>query len=156
MSNNILKILFVFFIVINAGCAGLQLNEESPTVTVTSFRMLPAEGLIPRFEIGLRIVNPNRAELTFHGLSYSIEVEGHKILSGVSNELPIIAGYNEGDVTLTATANLLSGVRLIADLMNERRESVSYGFEAKLDTGGWKPAIHIQEHGKFNFSTATQ
>ena len=156
MSNNILKILFVFFIFLNAGCAGLQLNNEPPTVNVTSFRMLPAEGLIPRFEIGLRVMNPNRTELSFHGLSYSVEVEGHKILSGVSNELPIIAGYSEGNVTLNAAVNLLSGVRLIADLMNEKTESFKYGFNAKLDTGGWRPALHVQEHGEFNFSTATQ
>ena len=156
MFNKAWAILFVFSLFFNAGCAGLQSNYESPTVNVTSFRMLPAEGLIPRFEIGLRVMNPNRTELTFHGLSYSIEVEGHKILSGVSNELPIIAGYSEGNVTLIAAANLLSGVRLIADLMNERRESFNYGFEAKLDTGGWRPAIHVREHGKFNSSAATQ
>lgn len=156
MFNNTLKIFFAFFVFLNAGCAGLHLNHESPTVNVTSFRMLPAEGLIPRFEIGLRVINPNRTGLTFHGLSYSIEVEGHKILTGVSKDLPDIAGYSEGDVTLIAAANLLSGVRLITDLMNERRESFSYGFEAKLDTGGWRPAIHVQEHGEFNFSAATQ
>jgi len=156
MFSKTLTILFVFSIFLHAGCAGLQLHDESPTVNVTSFRMLPAEGLIPRFEIGLRVMNPNRTELTFHGLSYSVEIEGHKILSGVSNELPAIAGYSEGNVTLFAAVNLLSGVRLITDLMKERKESFSYGFKAKLDTEGWRPAIHVQEDGEFNFSATTQ
>lgn len=143
--------LFVFSLFLNAGCAGLQLNYEPPTVHITSFRMLPAEGIAPRFEIGLRISNPNRTGLSPLGLSYSIEIEGHKIVSGVSNDLPDIAGYDEGEITLIATANLLNGIRLITDLMKERRDTFTYGFEAKLDTGSWRPSIQVREFGKFSF-----
>lgn len=147
---SILLVLSSFFATL--GCAFLQTNYEPPSVNVTSFQLLPSDGLIPRFEIGLRVINPNRAALNLQGLSYSIEIEGHKIVSGVSKELPQIEGYSEGNVTLMASANLLSGIRLITDLMNENREGINYQFNAKLDTGGWKPPIHIQEAGEFSFT----
>ena len=114
--------------------------------------MLPSDNIAPRFEIGLRVLNPNRSELRLEGLSYHIEIEGHKIVSGVSNELPEIAGYSEGNIRLTATANLLSGIRLLSDLMSEKRDILKYGFDAKLDTGALSPAIHVRESGEFSFS----
>jgi hypothetical protein len=151
-----LRKLTIFIILlsltITLGCAGLRPNYESPTVNITSFRLLPSDGLIPRFEIGMRVINPNRSALNLQGLSYSIEIEGHKIVTGVSNDLPHIDGYSEGNVTLVAAANLLSGIRLISELMKENRDTFTYGFEAKLDPGGWSIPFHIQEKGEFSFT----
>jgi LEA14-like dessication related protein len=152
MTKNIWAALFIFAAFLLSGCATLQLNYETPSVSVTSFKVLPSDGIAPRFEIGLLVINPNRTGLSLRGLSYSVSIEGHNIASGVSNELPDIAGYGEGEVTLLATANLLSGIRLITDLLQKRRDTFTYGFEAKLDTGSWKPAIQIEEYGEFSFS----
>ena len=56
-------------LVILAGCASMQPGYESPSVTVNHFRALPSEGVAPRFEIGLRILNPNRSSLKLHGIA---------------------------------------------------------------------------------------
>ncbi|MBC8318983.1 MAG: LEA type 2 family protein [Desulfobulbaceae bacterium] len=156
MTTKIWTTLFILSTFLISGCAGLQLNYEEPSVSVTSFKVLPSDSIAPRFEIGLRVINPNRTGLSLRGLSYSVAIEGHKIVSGVSNELPDIAGYGEGEVTLVATANLLSGIRLITDLLQERRDTFTYGFDAKLDTGSWRPAIHVQEYGEFSFSRGSR
>ena len=152
MINKISILLIFFLFSCLFGCAVLQSKYEPPSVNVTSFRLLSSNDLIPRFEIGLRITNPNSAALRLQGLSYHIEIEGHKIVSGVSKDLPHIEGYSEGNVTLTASANLLSGIRLITDLINQKRNTFTYGFEAKLDTGEWKLPIHIKEYGEFSLN----
>lgn len=134
------------------GCATLRPDFEEPTVTVSSLRALPNEGLAPQIEIGLHIVNPNRVALNLQGIAYSLKLEGYKILTGVANDLPTIDAYGEGDVTLIATTDLLSSIRLITNLMNAQRGAIDYELEAKLDLGGFTPPIRVGEKGKIDLS----
>lgn len=128
-------------------CTGLRPGFETPTVNVASFRSLPGEGAVPRFEIGLHIVNPNREALTLQGLAYTVSVEGRELVKGVENDLPVIEGYGEGNVRLVATPNLLGGIRLVTDLVASPRDSYSYSLEAKLDVGRFTPPIRLRDEG---------
>jgi LEA14-like dessication related protein len=112
--------------------------------------------MVPRFEIGLHIVNPNRTALKLEGIVYSVILEGHKVLTGVSSDLPLIGAYGEGDVTLIATVDLLSGVSLLASLMNKPQESFSYELEARLDIGSLRPRIHVREKGEISLAGAAR
>lgn len=148
---NCIAIIAVTILMI-AGCATLQTDYETPSVNVSAIRALPSESIAPQFEIGLHIINPNRDALKLHGIAYSLRLEGYKILTGVANDLPVIDGYGEGDVTLIATTSLLSGIRFFADLMNTQRDVIAYDLRAKLDLGGLRPNIHVIEKGEINLS----
>ena len=132
-------------------CASLDPNYEQPTVTLSSFRALPSEGMVPSFEIGLRIINPNRDAINLEGIVYTVSLQGHELVKGVGKDFAPIEGYSEGTVTLTASANLLAGIRLVGDLMGGAMdETLEYEFEAKLDVGGFYPRIKIRESGDFS------
>lgn len=135
-----------------AACSTLQPDFESPTVTVTDFRMIPSETINPKFSIVLHIINPNRSALELQGLSYSAVIEGYKILMGVANQLPVIPAYGEGDVSLTASADLLGGFRLLSDLMQQQRQKLNYQLDVKLDVGAFVPAIYVQQRGDISLS----
>ncbi|MDH3752196.1 MAG: LEA type 2 family protein, partial [Gammaproteobacteria bacterium] len=100
---------------------------------------------LPAFEIGLRVINPNIEPLELRGVSYTISIEGHDIIKGVGNDLPVIDGYGEGEFKLTASANLFAGIRLITDLMRSDRNTFKYEFEAKLDVGAFMPSIRVTD-----------
>jgi len=136
--------------VVLAGCASLGPGYDTPTVTVSSFRALPSEGALPSFAIGLRVINPNREALVLQGVAYTISLEGHKLIEGVANDLPVIDGYGEGEFILTASANLFAGIRLITDLMRSDRGGLEYELEAKLDIGGFRSAIRVRESGEIS------
>jgi LEA14-like dessication related protein len=138
------------------GCAGLEPGFETPTVGVSSFRALPSEKMVPQFEIGLHIVNPNRTALNLEGIVYSVILNGHKILTGASSDLPVIGAYSEGDVTLRATADLLSSISLLASLMKQGQDTFAYELDAKLDIGSLRPRIHVQEKGKLSLAGAAR
>lgn len=131
------------------GCTGLEPGFETPTVGVSSFRILPSTG-VPQFEIGLHIVNPNRSALKLAGIVYSVTLEGHKVLTGVTSDLPVIAAYGEGDVILLATADLLNSLGLFASLMQTKQDAFAYVLEAKLDIGSFRPRIHVMEKGEIS------
>jgi LEA14-like dessication related protein len=104
--------------------------------------------MLPQFEIGLKVINPNREALHLAGVAYSVSLEGKEVIKGVQNQLPVIEGYGEGDLTLTAAPNLLGGIRLVTDLMSRPRESVDYVLEAKLDPGGFAIPIRVRDTGQ--------
>ena len=135
-----------------AGCAGMRPAWETPTVTVKAVRAVPSQSMLPEFEIDLHVVNPNREALKLVGVSYTVTLEGHELIKGVGNDLPVIEGYGEGDFTLNASADLFAGVGLIRELTSSQRDTLSYSFEAKLDPGGLRPSIRIRDTGEVSLS----
>jgi LEA14-like dessication related protein len=145
-------IVLLLAILLVSGCAGREPGFETPTVGVSSFRILPSEGVAPQFEIGLHIVNPNRSALQLEGIVYSVILNGHKVLTGANSNLPVIGPYSEGEVTLRATVDLLSSISLLGSLMNQGQDSFTYELDARLDIGRLRPRIHLQEKGKLSLS----
>ena len=135
-----------------AGCAGMRPGWETPTVTVKAVRAVPSQGMLPEFEIDLHVVNPNREALKLVGVSYTVSLEGHELIQGVGNDLPVIDGYGEGDFTLDASADLFAGVGLIRELMASQKDTLSYKFEAKLDPGALRPSIRIRDTGEVSLA----
>jgi LEA14-like dessication related protein len=147
LSSAIFVLVFSFLML--TSCATLDPDYEEPTVTINSFRALPSEGMVPAFEIGLHILNPNSSSFQLDGVVYTVSIQGHDVVKGVGKDFPLIEGYSEQTVKLTATANLFAGMRLIMDLMNSPNKDLEYEFEAKLDTGGFGPSIRVKEKGSF-------
>jgi LEA14-like dessication related protein len=137
-----------------SGCAVLRGGLETPNVTVSSFRVLPSEGMLPAFEVGLRIINPNSVALNLRGVSYTVSLDGNEIIKGVANNLPVIEAYGEGEIKLTAAANMFAGMRLVRDLLSNNKDRFDYALEAKLDVGKLLPAIRVTDSGSISLSGA--
>ena len=135
-----------------ASCATLGPDYEDPTVTLTSFRAIPSDSMTPEFEIGLRVINPNPHDLALAGVVYTISVQGHELVKGVGKDFPVIESYSQQDLLLSASANLLAGVRFISDMMQTPTESLEYAFDAKLDLQGLYPSIRVSERGTFDLN----
>ncbi len=147
MKRLILILILGFYL---TGCAGLQTDYEPPTVSITSFKAIPGEGMVPRFEIGLHIVNPNRSALDLKGIAYTVNLEGHDLLTGVSNKLPRIEAYGEGDVLLKASVDFFNSIGFFADLAKNQRETFAYRLDAKLDVGTLHPIIRVSKEGNLS------
>ena len=137
-----------------SGCAGMGSAYESPSVSVQSFRPVSStdgSGL-PKFEIVLHVINPNLEPLELAGVSYTISLDGHDLIKGVGNQLPVIEGYGEGTFTLTAGFNLMAGIQLFRSLTEKGGENIDYRFEAKLDPGAFKRKIRISDSGTISLA----
>lgn len=137
-----------------SGCAGMGPGYETPTVRVQSFRPVASEngGGLPTFEIGLQVINPNLEPLELAGVSYTISLDGHELIKGVGNDLPVIEGYGEGSFTLNAGVSVIAGIQLFRSLMEKDSDSFAYSFKAKLDPGAYKRKIRISDSGSISLS----
>lgn len=129
-----------------SACATVP-DYETPTVSVTSFSMLPTGSMTPRFRIGLNIVNPNRIPLELDGIAYTVYIEDHKILTGASNDLPVIEPYGEGEVAIYALTNMMGSIGLLSDLMRSPRSEYHYKIDARLAPAGRTSDIRIIDEG---------
>lgn len=137
------------FLLLLQACASMDPDYEKPTVSIKSFKALPSEGGMPNFEIGLHIINPNATPFRLEGVVYTVSIQGHDVVKGVGKDFPVLEGYSEQTIKLTASANLFAGVRLVMDMMNSPNRDLNYEFEAKLDTGGFGRSIRVKESGSF-------
>ncbi|MEJ2383560.1 MAG: hypothetical protein P8Y54_04095 [Xanthomonadales bacterium] len=138
-----------------SACATLRPGFEEPTVTLTSFRALPADGMAPSFEVGLRVINPNPDALQLRGIVYTISLEGREVIKGVGKDFPTIEGYSQEDLVIVASAQLLGGLQLLADLMATPRDALEYAFDAKLDLGALYPSILVSEVGRLDLGRSS-
>jgi len=108
---------------------------------------MASSGLEQRFLVGLRIVNPNRGAIDIAGLSYGVTVQGQKLVSGVSSNIPRVPGYGETEVTLEAATNLLGAARLLSELLSQPADAINYELEARLDVGRFALPVTVKEAG---------
>jgi len=150
-------VLMVGLVLSVSGCAGFGAGREPPTVSVQSFRTVPAQAPgLPAFEIGLVILNPNPEPLRLQGIAYSIRLDGQPLLDGVSNDMPVIEGYGQGAVTLNAAVNVLGGIRMLNSLMRSPRQTFDYEFTAKLDPVGFSRNIRVTHAGRIDLTASSR
>ena len=135
-----------------SGCATLIPEVDPPKISLESFRPLPSEGVVPRLEIKLRIVNPNKQSFDIAGISYGVEIQGKELISGVTNEVPVLAAYSEEVVTLDAGLQWFQLVRLLAGAGKVAGDSLDYRFTAKVDFNGFVPTQRVEETGSFTLN----
>lgn len=146
------RILLVLWMALLAGCASLVPEYDPPGIALESFRALPADGGAPRFEIKLRVTNPNKQALDIAGVAYSVELRGRELLKGVSNEVPTVPAYGSEVFTLDASLQVFQLVWLLADLSREQASSLEYKFAAKIDFEGLVPTQRVEERGTIDLS----
>ena len=134
-----------------SACAGLMPEFDPPQVSVESVESLKGDEGMPRFLIKLRIANPNKQPLDIVGISYSVRVLDKELLSGVTNQVPVIEPYTDELIELKSSLKLIQIVRLIAGLTGSQRlEELDYRLSAKIDFNGFVPTQKIEEIGTIN------
>ena len=118
-----------------SACAVLDPNFKTPTVTLASVQPLQTTGLEQRFNIGLRVNNPNQNALNLVGISYAIELEGFEVITGAANNVPVIPAYGDTLINIEAAVGFMQGVKFIGALLNKTSPELGYKIKANLDTG---------------------
>ena len=132
-----------------SACATMGKDVDPPKISLDGVHSIPGEGGGPRFRMDLRIQNPNQQDLDIAGISYGISVQDVELVSGVTNEVPLIEGYSEEVVSLEGGLNTLQLIRFFTKLGMDQRslDRLEYTFEAKIDFHGFTPTQRISESG---------
>jgi LEA14-like dessication related protein len=92
------------------GCAGL-FGADPLRVSVAGIEPLDGQGLEMRFNVKLRVQNPNDSTISFSGVSLDLELNGTPFASGVSDQGGTVQRFGETVVSVPLTVPAFAAVR---------------------------------------------
>jgi LEA14-like dessication related protein len=137
-----------------AGCATLS-SGDPLNVSVAGLESLPGEGLEVRLAVRIRVQNPNDTDIQYNGAALTVNVNGHKLASGVSDEIGTVPRYGETVLTIAVTAPLFAMVRQgLSFLTDATPDEVRYQVSGKLQ-GGLFGTKRFSDEGSFTLQPPT-
>ena len=110
-----------------SGCSLMRLQQaEPPRVTLTSLAPVKLSVFEQRFDLGLRLQNPNDFALPVQALDYTLAINGEDFASGVSRTDLTVPAFGEEVVTVTVTTDLLSSLDRLRRWQRDPPRSVAY------------------------------
>lgn len=117
-----------------AGCTTLVPKLETPKLEVIAVELLDAQFTQQRFNVTMRVQNPNDRELPIRGLSYSMQLAGEEFGTGQSDKAFVVPALGEAEFTMTVTTNLATSLLKILPKLEKSPESLDYRLTGKVET----------------------
>ena len=92
------------------GCAGF-FGGDPLRVNVAGLEPIDGQGLEMRFNVKLRVQNPNDSTINFDGVSLDLELNGKPFASGVSDQGGTVPRFGETIVIVPLTVPAFAAVR---------------------------------------------
>ncbi|WP_425605894.1 LEA type 2 family protein [Paraburkholderia sejongensis] len=139
-----------------AGCAGM-FGGDPLRVNVAGIEPLPGEGFEMRFNLKLRVQNPNDTTLTFTGIALDLELNGKPFASGVSDQAGTVPRFGETVVNVPLTVPAVAAVRqAFAFASATQSGQVPYLLRGKLAGAGIGGTTRFVDQGTLSLpGTAT-
>lgn len=119
------------------GCAGM-LARDPVRMTVVGIEPLPGEGLEMRFNLKLRLQNPNEVPLDYDGLAVELELNGKPFASGVSDRKGNVPRFGETLFRVPVTVSAFNAMRqALAIVEGDTLDDVPYVLRGKLGGGAF-------------------
>jgi len=104
--KRVLTVLGVGFIAVLAACAPID-RAEPPQVSLADFRLLPGGLFEQKFELDLRVTNPNNFDLPLEGLTFKLALNDKPFAQGVSDASVTVPRLGEARVPVLASTTVL-------------------------------------------------
>ncbi|CAB3807207.1 hypothetical protein LMG28688_06505 [Paraburkholderia caffeinitolerans] len=148
------RVFCVFFclVFLLGACAGM-IGQEPLRVNVAGIEPLKGEGLEMRFNVKLRIQNPNDTPVEFNGASLQLDLNGHSFASGVSDQSGVVPRFGETIIVVPLTVPAFSAVRQ-AFAFGDSVSSGGFPYEMRGRlAGGLGGGTRFVDHGKLSLPT---
>jgi LEA14-like dessication related protein len=111
-------------------------NRDPVNINVVGVEPLPSEDLEVRFAIKLRVQNPNETAIDYNGIALDLDVNGHSLASGVSDQSGSIARFSETVVSVPVSVSAFSVLRQTLGLtQTQTLDNLPYVLRGKLSGG---------------------
>ncbi|WP_342243844.1 LEA type 2 family protein [Pseudomonas sp. OTU5201] len=120
-----------------AGCAGFG-TRDPLQVDLAGMEPIPGEGLEMRFNLKLRVQNPNESAIHYSGVALELDLNDLPLASGVSSQGGTVAGFGETLIEVPVTISAFSVLRQAWGLTGVSPvQNVPYALRGKLGGGFW-------------------
>ena len=140
---------FAVVLVMTLGGCMNPLQHDPLSVTVAGVEPLQGEGLELRLAVRVRIQNPNDAPVEYTGAALSVDLNGRKLASGVSNAVGTVPRYGETVLTIPVTVSAFNMARQVIGFATDTdNRQINYRVRGKLG-GGVFGTRRFESEGEF-------
>lgn len=125
-----------------AACSGLPLYAQAPKVSVADVDVKSLGLFEQRFDLSLRVGNPNDFDLEIEGLDFDLEVNDRAFAQGLTRTATLIPALSSTLLHVEAVTQSKDLMQQITSLSPESlQEGVPYRIKGRIrtDRTGWLP-----------------
>ncbi|MGF1644337.1 MAG: LEA type 2 family protein [Thiotrichales bacterium] len=146
----LMRLAALWFLLTLSGCATLFDKTESPIVTVSSLKLAEMGLLEQRYELLLRVQNPNDFNLPIRGLTYTLELNDETFARGMSGDHVNIPPFGEELMKVSATSNMLTLFNRLKSLSLDGEKPLRYKIAGKLSLVGESIRLPFGKEGEIS------
>lgn len=137
-------------LVLSLSACALFPNRDPVNINVVGIEPLTSQELEVRFAIKLRVQNPNETAIDYNGIALDLEVNGHSLASGVSDQSGTIPRFSETVVSVPVSVSAFSVLRQTLGLsQTQTLDNLPYVLRGKL-AGGLFGTMRFVDSGKLS------
>jgi len=119
------------------GCASFR--GEAPRLNIVNLKVVEATPLEQRYQVRLRIQNPNNKGLTMDGLNFDLYLNDKHFVSGMTGQKVKVSRYGDAVVDVMATSTVFGFYRQLMALAQGQGKELNYKIKGKLSLQGYQP-----------------
>ena len=139
-----------------ASCSALTSKPESPRVTLVGLKLVSVELLEQRYQVSLRVKNPNAFELPVRGIDFRLDINSQAFADGVSSQPVDVPAYGENVIELEVSSNLLQVFRQFQLLQESESPGFEYRISGSMATGVYGQKLPFDVSGELQLPESTQ
>ncbi len=116
-------------------CSSLPLKPQPPRVTLIGLSLVSMDLLEQRYQVRLRLKNPNAFQLPVRGMDFHLDLNGKTFADGVSSQVLDVPAYGEGVMALEVSSSLLQVFRQLQAIDGSDASGVSYRIKGTVAIG---------------------
>jgi LEA14-like dessication related protein len=117
-------------------CATMGGLSEAPRVSLVSIEPVDVQLLEQRYQVILRIQNPNDRDITIRGLDYEIVANDRIFAQGVSGKPVTIPAWGEETAAVEVVSSLERVIEQIEELTRRGEPSIEYSISGSVSVDG--------------------
>jgi len=125
-------LLFAIALGALGACTNLR-NLEPPEVVLIGIQPLESTILEQRFQVDLRIYNPNNRDIDVDGVDFELDINGKRLARGAGAESLILPRLGEARTSVVVSTSLVSVATQLMTMSQTR--SFSYQIKGRLHLG---------------------
>ncbi|VVP51323.1 hypothetical protein PS896_05389 [Pseudomonas fluorescens] len=150
-----LHAVMLSMLLLSLSACALFPNRDPVNINVVGLEPLPSQDLEVRFAIKIRVQNPNETAIDYNGIALDLEVNGHSLASGVSDQSGSIGRFSETIVSVPVSVSAFSVLRQTLGLsQTQSLDNLPYVLRGKL-AGGVFGTMRFVDSGTLSLPKAT-
>lgn len=150
MRRTLQTALWTLLILAIAGCAGFPWRGEAPRVSIAGLSFVDANLFEQRYQLTLRIQNPNAFDLRINGIAFDLDVNERPFATGVGNRPVVVPAFGSQTLQVEGVSTIGSLLRQIGSAERTKAGTLRYRLYGHLDVTDFNRRLPFDYRGEMD------